>query len=389
MTKQVIVIGTAVMATVLGLLLLWQFRLALVYVLFSLALAAAFRPLAKRLYGRKLAARIGLILLYLLIVVGFALLLTLSVAAAVGEVQELGSQVSVRDEWQEPAWLAGTSVQTLLNDRLPPPSALFGAVTGEQGQLVLPTLLGFSQGIISILSAGLVILFLSIYWSIGHDHFERLWLSLLPADVRGRVRDIWRTVELEVGAYIRSEVIHSLLAGLLLGLGYWALGSAYPALLALIGALALLIPVVGPLLAVIAPLTVGLLTSVPLTLFTVLYTIIVMVVLKRWVEPRLYTRAQSNPIVTIVILISLADAFGLIGLIVAPPLSAICQILWNRLVSHPAVSEPASRISDLRERQAQLSIAIQSMEEPPPLVTSSLTRLTTLLEQAEPALKEA
>ncbi len=133
------------MATMLGLLLLWQFRLAVVYVLFSLALAAAFRPLATRLSGRKLAARIGLIFLYLLIVVGFGLLLTLIVGAAVGEVQQLGSQVSVRNEWREPAWLTGTSFQAFLDDRLPPPSALFGAVTGEQGQLVLPTLLGFSQ----------------------------------------------------------------------------------------------------------------------------------------------------------------------------------------------------------------------------------------------------
>ncbi len=377
------------MATVLGLLLLWQFRLAVVYVLFSLALAAAFRPLATRLSGRKLAARIGLIFLYLLIVVGFGLLLTLIVGAAVGEVQQLGSQVSVRDEWREPAWLTGTSFQAVLNDRLPPPSAIFGAVTGEQGQLVLPTLLGFSQGIITILSGALVVLFLSIYWSIDHVHFERLWLSLLPAHLRGRVRDIWRTVEMEVGAYIRSEVIHSLLAGLLLGLGYWALGSPYPALLALIGALTQLIPVVGPILAVIAPLVVGLLTSVQLTLFTVLYTIIVMIALKRWVEPRLYSRGQSNPIVTIVMLIALADAFGLIGLIVAPPLSATYQILWNRLVSHPTVSEPAGRISDLKERQVQVWLATQSMEEPPPLVTSSLTRLTNLLEQAEPALKEA
>ncbi len=324
MTKRVIVIGTAVMATVLGLLLLWQFRLAVVYVLFSLALAAAFRPLATRLSERKLAARIGLVLLYLLIVVGFGLLLALIVEAASGEVQQLGNQVSVRDEWQEPVWLAGTSFQAVLNDRLPPPSAIFGALTGEQGQLVLPTLLGFSQGIITILSGALIVLFLSIYWSIDHVHFERLWLSLLPAQLRGRVRDIWRTVEMEVGAYIRSEVIHSLLTGLLLGLGYWALGSPFPALLALIGALTQLIPVVGPILAVIAPLVVGLLTGVQLTLLTVLYTIVVMIALKRWVEPRLYTRGQSNPIVTIVILIALADAFGLIGLVVAPPLSATC-----------------------------------------------------------------
>lgn len=387
MTRQVVVIGTAVMVTVLGLLLLWQFRLIVVYVLFSLALAAAIRPLAKRLAGRNLAARVGLISLFLLVLIGFGLLLALGVGAAAGEVQELGSQLSVQDEWQQPDWLAGGAFQALLDEGLPPPSAIFGAVTGEEGQLVLPILLGFSQGILTTISAALIIVFLSIYWSIDQVHFERLWLSLLPANLRGRVRDIWRTIEPEIGAYIRNEAIQSLLAGLLLGLGYWALGSPYPALLALIGALLLLVPVVGPALAVIAPLVIGLLTSVQLTLFTVLYTIVVMFALTRWVEPRLFKRGHFNPVVTIVILIALADAFGLIGIIVAPPLSATFQILWRQLVSHRAVSGSAEGISDLKERHAQLWIAVQAMEDPPPLVTSSLERLTNLLEQAEPVLK--
>ena len=37
-----------------------------------------------------------------------------------------------------------------------------------------------------------------------------------------------------------------------------------------------------------------------------------------------------------VLLIALADAFGFVGIIVAPPLSIVCQILWSRLVSHRA-----------------------------------------------------
>ena len=115
-----------------------------------------------------------------------------------------------------------------------PPSKLFEAVTGDQGQLVLPAILGFTQGIGGVVSGVLVILFLSIYWSINQIHFERLWLSLLPSGQRKQARGIWRTIEPDLGAYIRGQVIHSLLAGLLLGLGYWVLGSPYPALLALV-----------------------------------------------------------------------------------------------------------------------------------------------------------
>jgi putative permease len=120
-----------------------------------------------------------------------------------------------------------------------------------------------------------------------------------------------------------------------LGLGYWLLGSPYPALLALLGALALLIPFVGPVLTVISPLLLGLLTGVPLSLVTAVYTLIVIIALKWWIESRLAQRDEVNPMLTIVILIALADAYGLLGVIIAPPLAAACQVLWSHLVSPP------------------------------------------------------
>jgi predicted PurR-regulated permease PerM len=147
--------------------------------------------------------------------------------------------------WRLPAWLDGSAFQQVLVRRLPPPGKLFEAATSSQGQLVLPALLGFSQSIGKLVSGTAIILFLSIYWSINQIHFERLWLSLLPSGQRKQARGIWRTIEPDLGAYIRGEVLQSLLAGLLLGLGYWLLGSPYPALLALAGALVCLIPVVG------------------------------------------------------------------------------------------------------------------------------------------------
>ena len=389
MTKQLVGFGTAVMTTLLALVVLWQFRIVVVYVLISLTLAAALRPLVNRLVGRGFVVRVAWILLYLVALGSFGFLLFLTGETAINEIQQLAHTVSVQDEWRLPVWLEGSSFQQALVARLPPPSKLFEAVTGDQGQLVLPAILGFTQGIGGVVSGVLVILFLSIYWSINQIHFERLWLSLLPSGQRKQARGIWRTVEPDIGAYIRSQVIQSLLAGLLLGLGYWLLGSPYPALLALAGALACLIPVVGAALAVIPVLLVGLLTSVQLSLFTALYALVVLIALGVWVKPRLFNRRWDNPILTVVLLIALADAFGLVGIIVAPPLSVVCQILWSRLVSHRAVSGAAAQVSDLKERQERVWDTIRAMDEPPlPLVTSSMERLTQLIEKAEPILQE-
>lgn len=389
MTKQLARAGTAVMVTLLALALLWQLRLVVGYVLISLALASAVRPLIKRPAGQGLALRLTLILLYLVGLSGFGFLLVLTIGASIRDVQELAQQVSVQDAWRQPVWLEGSAFQQLLDTRLPSPSEVFSALIGENGQLILPAILGFTQGIFTALSSGLVVLFLSLYWSMDQSHFERLWLSLLPPVQRSRARDIWQTIESDLGAYIRSEIAQSLLAGVLLGLGYWLLGSPYPTLLALVGALVLLIPVAGATLAVIPPLLLGLLTGVPLSLMTAVYTIVVMGALKWWVEPRLFQRIQVNPMLTLLFLIALADAYGLLGIVVAPPLSAACQILWSRLVSHRATSRASAQVSDLKERQAKLWAIIEAAEEAPPLVTTSMARLAILIENAEPILQLA
>ena len=388
MTKQLVAFGTAVMTTLLALVVLWQFRIVVVYLLISLALAAAMRPLVTRLAGRSFVVRLAWVLLYLVILGSFGFIIFLASETAINEIQQFAQSVSAQDEWLLPVWLEGSSFQQTLVTWLPEPSMIFEAFTGDQGQLVLPAILDFTQGIGGVVSGLFIILFLSIYWSINQIHFELLWLSLLPSDKRKQARGIWRTIEPDLGTYLRGEVFHSFLAGLLLGVGYWLLGSPYPALLALIGALACLIPVVGTALALISVLLVGLLTSVQLSIFTALFTLIILIALVVWVKPRLLNHKWDNPILTLVLLIALADAFGLVGIIIAPPFSVVCQIIWSRLVSHRAIIGASAQISDLKERQTRLWEAIKEMDEQAlPLVTSSMERLTQLIEKAEPILR--
>lgn len=388
MIKQLIVIGTAVMTTLLALMILWQFHLVVVYVLISLALAATVRPLVVDWKRRGVMMRLVLTLIYLIALGSLGYLIFLAGRFVVGDFQQLGQTLSVQGEWRLPVWLEGSPFQKILVEWLPTPDKLFEGMTGEQGQLVLPAVLSFTEGIGGIVSGLLLVVLLSIYWSINQIHFERLWLSLLPSEQRKHARSVWRTIEPTLGAYIRSEIVQSLLAALLLSIGYWLLGSDYPVLLALIGALAWLVPVVGAALAVILPLLMGLLTNVQLSIFTALYTLVVLLALQLWVEPYLFKRRNwDNPILTLVILLAMADAFGLLGIIIAPPLSAVCQILWDLLVSNRLDSGAAVQVSDLKERQAHLWTVIKEFEEPPPpVVISSMERLTTLLEKAEPIL---
>ncbi len=391
MTKQLLRIATAVMTTLLALALLWQFRVVVLYVFISLAVVATVRPLVRRPHGQTWIMRVGVIFLLVAALAGLGSLLVLGTGAAIVDLEELGQQLASEDKWHQPEWLVGSSFQELLYARLPPPSELFSTILGEQGEIVLPAVLGFTQGIFGFVSGALIILFLSIYWGIDQSHFERLWLSLLPAGQRTQAREIWGLVELGLGTYIRSELAQAFLAGVLLGVGYWVIGSPYPALLAMLGAFALIIPVVGVILALIPPLLLGLLTGLSVTLWTVVYTLLVILFLHYLVAPHLSNDHLYNPILTLLMLLALADVYGVWGLIIAPPLAAVCQILWDQLVVNrrTAVKSVEGKgagvaVADLKARQAKVAAMLVTMEEPPPpLVSSSMTRLATLLEQAE------
>jgi putative permease len=386
MTKRVLVIALGIMTTLLGLVALWQFRVVLVYVLLSLVIAATFRPISKSESRQNLKTRLLLVLQYLVAFVVVGLLLFIVGRFLIHDFQQLAQNLSEQSAWVLPRWLANGP----LAQWLPTPGSLFTGIT-SQPSMALSAVLGFTESIGSVLSGLVIALFLSIYWSINQNHFERLWLSLLPAEKRKSARNVWRTIEADLGAYSRSEIIQSILAVVALGIGYWLLGSPYPALLAVTGAIAWLIPVVGGVLALILPLVLGLLSGPQLALISVLYTILVLVILQVSVEPRLFKIKQDNPLLTFVILLAMADAFGLLGIIVAPPVSVIVQSLW-RLLVHENVAAPeiVLNISDLRERHAQLQASIEKMEGPPsPLVVSSMERLTDLLEKAEPILENA
>jgi hypothetical protein len=109
-----------------------------------------------------------------------------------------------------------------------------------------------------------------------------------------------------------------------------------------------------------------------------------------WIKPRLFNLQWDNPMLTLIILIAMASAFGLLGIVIAPPLSTVCQILWSLQFRHRLAKGASAQISDLRERQNRVWAVIRKMDEPHlHLLSSSMERLDGLLADAEPLLQAA
>ncbi len=182
-----------------------------------------------------------------------------------------------------------------------------------------------------------------------------------------------------------------MLAIILLGLGYQVLGLKYPVALALIGAIGWLIPWAGVLLAVIPAVLVGLSISPVLGLLAAALTIGVLLFLEFVVEPRLFNRRRFSSLLVVIVLLVLADQYGLIGILAAPPLAAAIQIFAGQLIrattrsmatppTHPIdLTQP---LSALQARLASVQAQLAAQTEAAPELVNLVNRLTQLIEQA-------
>lgn len=380
-----------VLATLSVLWLLWQLHGLVLLFLLSLITAAVIRPLIERLVERGLPEAVSLLLTYLLTLSVLGVLLYVVSEPALIELQELSDALILGYERLVSQWSQSSGFRQAVAGQLPPPAELYQAIAGEQGQGILKGLLGVTFGVFDVLAQFLIVLLLSIYWSAERVRIERLWLSLLPADSRTRARKIWHSIEAEVGAYVRSEMLQSLLAGILLGLAYWALGLEYPVILAMMAALAWLVPWVGVLLAIVPVLLVGIMMNGLIVASSAgLITLGVLVFLEVAVEPRLVIRRGYSSLLVVLVMLALADLYGLVGLLLALPLSAAIQITLSTLLGAPAPAaevEPEHRLAELRARLETVRSMMGALEEPAaPELASFLERSSRLVEETRLAL---
>jgi predicted PurR-regulated permease PerM len=198
---------TATILLTMGLVvLLWMFSSAVLLFIMSLVIAGSVRPLAIRLMERRIPRAASYALIYVLVFAVLGSLITVTASGLLDELQRAGDHLLQTYTSIKLRWPQGAEWQQRIVTELPSREDLLSALAGDQGATIAKGVVGFGSGIFDLVAQLVIVLSLSIYWSIDQEHFERLWLSLVSAKYRSRARTIWRSVEREVGAYMRSEV---------------------------------------------------------------------------------------------------------------------------------------------------------------------------------------
>lgn len=385
--RRIALTTAAILATLTALFVLWQLSNIVVLFIVSLAIAAMVRAPTETLIRRGWKPWLALLTVYLL-----------GLGVPIGLLTLIGWRTVVESDPLLNALIAGyvklystlqngSQAMEALAARLPPPTNLTDTLTDEQSEFFIEAAIRTATSVGTIFSQLLIAIVVSIYWTADRLRFERVWLSLLPPESRARARNRWRTLESGVGAYLRSEVTQSILAGLILAAGFWAMGIRYPALLALAAAVAWFVPLVGGLIGLVVVGLFGATVSPQIGVIAAVFSLLVFLVMEFYLEDRLYTRERYWRVLVLIVMIAMTDAFGLFGLLVAPPLATAIQLWINDLLTPTPVAVDTRPVFDFSAVHAKLeetrSLLQQSDTEPSPRIANLFERLEELVKEVE------
>jgi predicted PurR-regulated permease PerM len=355
--RRLVVVAAVSMATGLAVAVLWSLRDGATLFAISLAVSAALRP-AVEAVERRLGRAAALTVVYVggLGVAGALLALASRglFSGVLAEVDEGLERLGAAYDRLRVGWAGASLVPGVVLRRMPPAAALYRLIGGAHPAALWSGVLGLTLNAIDLVSRFLIVIALSAFWSARREAFERLWLSLLAPRARTRARDVWRAVEREVGAHVRSELGLSLLAFLLVGAVFRAAALPTPTLPALAAGLFRLVPFFGAVAAAGIAYLAGAALTPAVGALAATFTLLLLL-LDRWLARRLFRARLPSPTLVVFLIVALGGAYGVFGLIAASPLAAGLQALVGALIAtHPRRGHHARSLAEIQARIARV-----------------------------------
>lgn len=177
-----------------------------------------------------------------------------------------------------------------------------------------------------------LLLFIALYGAIDPKTYKRGFLKLFAPSARGRAEQVLTNSIATLRSWLGAQLISMSVVGVLTGLGLWLIGIPLALLLGLIAGLLAFIPNLGPVVAA-AP---GVLLAVPNGVNAVLMVLGVYLavqtlesyVVTPWVQKE---KVSLPPLLVICSQLIFGSLFGIMGLALATPLTALMMQLVNDL----------------------------------------------------------
>ncbi|KRA26091.1 permease [Microbacterium sp. Root61] len=306
----------------------------LVYIVLALFVALGLDPIVQVLQrrGLKRGAGIGIVFgVFALLVACFLIFVLPPVLAQVG--QFIASIPQAISDTVQSAWFlalpadfqaAVTSALDQASHALGNPQAI-AAISGG--------VLAVGIGVASAISAGFIIVALTLYFLASLTGMKEALYSLAPARARPQLAHLTERVTKSVGSSLLGSVILSAINAAIVFLLHLFIGLPFPALMAVIAFVITLIPLFGSVIFLFIGSIVALFTSPTQALiFAVCYLIYIQ--LESYVvSPRVMNRAIAIPAALVLIGAMIGGALmGIMGVLVALPVMASILLIIREVI---------------------------------------------------------
>ena len=203
---------------------------------------------------------------------------------------------------------------------------------GRALQMGVTRTLSVVTGTLSFVLGMVVVPFWLFYVLHDQSKMMRGVFKLLPSRYRTDFLNLLRITDDVLGAYLRGQLLLCLFIGLMATIGLTLLGVQFAAVLGLIAGVFEILPFIGPIIGLVPAVIVAAIQSPLLGLWTLLLFLGIQQVENLFLVPRISGKAvQLHPALIMVVLVLGNEVAGLLGMLLAVPLTAVLRDLFKYL----------------------------------------------------------
>lgn len=334
--RQIIAGTLTIIAIALAFWLLYRYIQVVIIFFAAVVISAAIQPVTKRLHEYGVPRPVSVVAVYLFLLASAVSAVWLLAPVAVTQFTRLSAALpDLYTELRDSMLDGGNFFFWRLGITLPSELPLVGLapLDGDDVTTAAKQSLQAAGLLLKTIFATVAVLVLAFYWTLDGQRTIRFMLLWLPIEQRENVRSFVAEAEERIGAFVTGQAILCFSIGGMSLVVYWLLGLPYALGLAILAGVMELAPYLGPIVAAI-PVIVIAYSVDPVTAVWALAATIVMQQLEGNVlAPRVMRRSVGvHPMVTLLSMTAFGLLFGLTGALVAIPLAAVLQLVFQRYV---------------------------------------------------------
>jgi predicted PurR-regulated permease PerM len=174
-------------------------------------------------------------------------------------------------------------------------------------------------------------------------------LKLFPSFYRNRTQDIFDKTEIAIVSWLNGILINCIFIGTLSGIGLAILQVKLVLVHALLAGILNFIPNIGPAMSVVFPIMIAVLDSPWKIVAIFIWYFIIQNIESYWLTPKVMAEKVSLlPAVTLFSQVFFAQSFGLLGLLLALPLTVVAKIWIEEVLFQDILDQWGKSNSELR-----------------------------------------